>query len=156
MLFVKESLIHASRERVWEFHELPDALERLTPPWESVRILERAQGLQVGSHAVIETKLFGMLPVKWVAEHTQYEPPSMFEDVQISGPFKSWRHRHHIEMNPAGATLRDEIEYEPPLGFIGRLAAPLAIIPQLERMFAYRHKVTRHWCEEGVKEVNGT
>lgn len=156
MLFVKESLIHASRERVWAFHELPDALERLTPPWEQVRVIERAQGLQVGSRAIIETKLFGLLPVKWVAEHTRYEPPRLFEDVQVSGPFKSWRHRHVIEAHAAGAMLRDEVEYEPPLGFLGKLAAPLAVTPRLERMFAYRHEVTRRWCEEGIKEQNAT
>jgi ligand-binding SRPBCC domain-containing protein len=71
----------------------------------------------------------------------------MFEDVQVSGPFKSWRHRHIIERHALGATLRDEIEYEPPLGWLGRLAAPLLIIPRLRRLFEYRHLVTRQWCE---------
>jgi hypothetical protein len=33
--------------------------------------------------------------------------------------------------------------------FLGQIAAPLAILPKLEKMFAYRHEVTRKWCEEG-------
>jgi ligand-binding SRPBCC domain-containing protein len=72
----------------------------------------------------------------------------MFEDIQVSGPFHHWRHRHLIKPDERGALLRDEIEYEPPLWFIGRLAAPLLIIPRLQRLFDYRHSVTREWAEK--------
>lgn len=148
MKFIKESIIHAAPEKVFAFHELPDAFKRLLPPWEQAKIIQKADITKIGSRAIIETKLFGLVSVKWVAEHTKYEPPKMFEDVQISGPFKSWRHQHFILPHEAGAILRDEIEYEPPFWFLGKLAAPLAVIPKLEKMFAYRHEVTRKWCEE--------
>jgi ligand-binding SRPBCC domain-containing protein len=147
MNFVKESLIEAQPERVFAFHELPDALQRLTPPWEKARVIEPAKDLRVGSTAIIETKLFGLLPVRWVAKHTVYDPPRMFEDVQVRGPFKLWRHRHIVEPGERGAVLRDEVEYEPPLGLIGRAFAPLLILPRLRRLFEYRHRVTREWCE---------
>jgi ligand-binding SRPBCC domain-containing protein len=51
--------------------------------------------------------------------------------------------------------LRDEIEYEPPLGFLGRLAAPAVIIPRLRRLFEYRHNVTREWCEAVSPQQRG-
>lgn len=101
------------------FHELPDALQRLTPPWESARIVQAAPDIKVGSRTIIQTRIFGLFPVRWVAEHTAYDPPHMFEDVQVEGPFRHWRHRHIIKPHPAGAVLRDEIEYEPPLGSSG-------------------------------------
>jgi len=145
--FVKESIIHALPERVFAFHELPDALRRLTPPWESAHIVQAAPDIKPGSTAIIETRIFGLFPVRWVAEHTAYDPPHMFEDVQVEGPFRRWRHRHIIKPHPEGAVLRDEIEYEPPLGFIGRLAAPFIIVPRLEKVFEYRHRVTRESCE---------
>jgi len=145
--FIKESVIEASPECVFKFHELPDALQRLTPPWESAHIVQAAPDLKVGSKAIIETRMFGLFRVRWVAEHTAYDPPHMFEDVQIEGPFRRWRHRHIIKPHPAGAALRDEIEYEAPLGFIGQLAAPIVIVPRLERLFEYRHRITREWCE---------
>ena len=145
--FVKESIIYASPERVFAFHELPDALRRLTPPWESAQIVETATDIKVGSRATIQTRILGLFPVRWVAEHRAYDPPHMFEDVQVKGPFRRWRHRHIIEPHPAGAVLRDEIEYEAPLGFIGQLAAPFFIVPRLEKLFEYRHRVTREWCE---------
>jgi ligand-binding SRPBCC domain-containing protein len=147
MNFVKESLIEAEPERVFAFHELPDALARLTPPWEKARVIQPAPDLHVGSTAIVETRLFGLLPIHWIAKHTAFDPPRMFEDVQVSGPFKLWRHRHIIEPHERGAMLRDEIEYEPPLGLLGRMAAPLLIMPRLRRMFDYRHQVTRRWCE---------
>jgi ligand-binding SRPBCC domain-containing protein len=148
MKFVKESILRATPEQVFTFHELADALERLTPPWEQVRVVQRANISQVGSRAIIETRLFGLIPARWVAEHTVYDPPRLFVDVQISGPFRAWQHRHIIEPHPQGAVLRDEIEYEPPLWWLGRWAAPFAIEPRLRRMFDFRHKITRAWCEE--------
>src|SRR5687768_5173343 len=72
-----------------------------------------------------------------------YQPPHLFEDVQIKGPFRSWRHRHIINAHPEGATLRDKIEYEPPLGILGRMFAPLLIEKRLRKLFDYRHRVTR-------------
>lgn len=150
MHFTKESIIHAAPERVFAFHELPDAFERLLPPWENVKVIQKADISRVGSRAIIEQAIFGLIPSRWVAEHTVYDPPCMFEDVQISGPFKSWRHRHIIEPHAEGALLRDEIEFEPPLSLLGRLAAPVFILPKLEKMFTYRHEVTKEWCENEI------
>lgn len=148
MKFIKESVIKASPERVFSFHELPDAIERLIPPWENAVIIQKADISKVGSQAIIEQKIFGIVPSRWVAEHTAYDPPRMFEDIQMSGPFKSWRHQHIVKPHPDGALLRDEIDLEPPLSIFGKLAAPLIIIPRIEKMFEYRHQVTREWCED--------
>jgi ligand-binding SRPBCC domain-containing protein len=147
MQFIKETVIKAPPERVFDFHRLPDAIERLIPPWEDAEIIQRADISVVGSRAIIDTKLFGLVTTRWVAEHTAYEPPHMFEDVQISGPFASWRHRHIVETHADGSVLRDEIEYDPPMWVFGMIAAPLLIVPKIERMFCYRHEVTRKWCE---------
>jgi ligand-binding SRPBCC domain-containing protein len=147
--FVKESLIRATPERVFAFHEQRDALRTLTPPWETSRVVRAARISEVGSEAVVETRLFRVVPVRWVARHTKYDPPRSFEDVQERGPFRRWRHRHVITPHPEGAVLRDEIEYETPLGFVGKLAEPFFVRPRLEKLFAYRHEVTRAWCEGG-------
>lgn len=147
MRFTRESLIHAAPERVFGFHELRDAFARLLPPWEDATIVQTADISIVGSRAVIETKLFGLFTTRWVAEHVAYDPPRSFEDVQISGPFSKWHHRHIVKPHPDGAVLRDDIEFEPPAGFLGELAAPRLVVPKLERLFDYRHKVTKDWCE---------
>lgn len=149
MQFVKETIINAPAHEVFQFHIRPQAFDLLIPPWENVKVVQKADITRIGSQAIIEQKLFGLVPSRWVAQHTKYEYPHMFEDVQISGPFKSWRHRHFVELNQKGETvLRDEIEFEPPMGFLGQLAAPFAILPKLEKMFEYRHKITKEWCED--------
>ncbi|HEV2914748.1 MAG TPA: SRPBCC family protein [Pyrinomonadaceae bacterium] len=148
MTFVKESVIRAAPERVFAFHELPDALLRLTPPWEKVRVVQAAKISETGARAIVETRILRLFPTRWVAEHTAYDPPHMFEDVQVSGPFRYWRHRHLIEPHAEGARLRDEVEYEPPFALVGRITAPLLIVPRLRRLFDYRHEVTRRWCED--------
>jgi ligand-binding SRPBCC domain-containing protein len=147
MRFIKESVIRASSERVFEFHEQPDVLSLLMPPWENARVIQSAGISKVGAQAIIDTKVFGPFTVRWIAEHTVYDPPHLFEDVQVKGPFRSWRHRHVIELHADGAMLRDEIDYEPPLGFLGRAIAPILIQRRLEKLFNYRHEVTRQWCE---------
>ncbi len=149
MQFIKETIIKASPARVFAFHELPDAFERLMPPWENGQIIQKADITKIGSQAIVEMKVLGIFPARWVAEHTKYEPPQMFEDVQISGPFKSWRHDHLVLPHESGAILRDEVTFEPPLGFLGAPFVPFLVTPKLEKMFAYRHEVTRKWCEEG-------
>ena len=53
MQFMKETVIAASAERVFAFHELPDAFERLVPPWENARIIQKADISVVGSRAII-------------------------------------------------------------------------------------------------------
>ena len=149
MRFVKQSLIRASPERVFEFHEQPDVLSLLIPPWESARVIQPARISEIGARAIVETKILGPISARWVAKHTVYDPPHMFEDVQIKGPFRSWRHRHIVNPDAQGATLRDEIDYEPPFGFLGRLIAPIVIERRLQKLFDYRHEVTRRWCETG-------
>ena len=149
MNFVKESIIKAASEKVFSFHQLPDAFERLVPPWESVKVLQKADISKIGSRTILQTRLFGLFRIRWIAEHTRYEPPRMFEDVQISGPFKRWRHRHIVLPHTAGAILRDEVEFEPPGSVFGKAVAPVFILSKIEKMFAYRHEVTRKWCEEG-------
>lgn len=149
MRFVKETIIKAAPERVFAFHELPDAFDRLVPPWENASVVQKADISKIGSRAIIETAIFGIFKTRWVAEHTVYDPPRMFEDVQISGPFRSWWHKHIVEPHADGAILRDDIEYEMPIPIFGPLAAPISVTPRLEKMFDYRHKVTKEWCENG-------
>jgi len=152
MRFVKQSVIRASQERVFAFHELPEALALLIPPWEKAKIIQAAKISEIGSQAVVETRIFGPIAAKWVARHTLYDPPHVFEDIQIKGPFRSWRHRHVVEPDEQGAILRDEIDYEPRFGFVGRLLAPLLIEKRLRKLFDYRHEAVHRWCETSSSE----
>jgi len=147
MRFVRESLIRASPETVFAFHQQPDALMKLMPPWERVRVIQQADISDIGARTIVESRILGPFKVRWISQHTIYEPPRLFEDLQLQGPFRRWRHRHIVTPHADGAVLRDEIDYEPPLGFLGRLFAPLLVQKRLKKLFDYRHEITRKSCE---------
>lgn len=126
-------------EDVWLWHTRPGAFERLTPPWEDVRVLERTGGIENGARIVLEVKL-GPIPLRWVAVHRDVVEGSRFVDVQESGPFASWVHEHEMTGDGAGGTIvRDCITCEPPLGAAGSLFGAPVIRQKLERMLRYRH-----------------
>ena len=149
MRFVKESRIAATPEQVFAFHESPGALERLTPPWESVEVVEGGQSIRPGSRVVLRTKI-GPFPLRWVAEHTEYEAGRMFADTQRSGPFARWYHRHWFLEDGAGGTiLRDEVDYEAPFGMLGRWLSGGFLEKKISALFRYRHEVTKRAIESG-------
>ena len=149
MRFVKETRIEAPPAVVFAFHESPGAFQRLTPPWERVEVIEGGTSLKPGARVVLSTSL-GPFRLRWVAEHTEYEPGRMFADRQIEGPFASWYHRHlFLDDGHGGTLLRDEVEYEPPLGVVGRLLAGGLLESKLRKMFDYRHDTTRRIVETG-------
>ncbi len=147
MRFVKQSVIQASAERVWAFHEAPDAFERLQPPWQETEIVQAPTSLEVGTRVVLRAK-FGPVWQTIVAEHVEYEAGRMFADRMVEGPFSAWLHRHIITpQGPDQCLLSDEIEYELPMGVLGRVFGGWFADLNLKRLFAYRHQVTREICE---------
>jgi ligand-binding SRPBCC domain-containing protein len=139
--FVKESILPATVEEVFAFHERPDAFALLQPPWDTVEILTPPESLEVGTRVELRTKV-GPAWIRIVAEHVAYERNERFEDVMREGPFARWHHKHLFFPHQQGCRLRDEIEYAPPLGWLGRVADPIAVRPRLQRLFDYRHTVT--------------
>ncbi|MEA2339894.1 MAG: hypothetical protein QOE82_3901 [Thermoanaerobaculia bacterium] len=144
--FIARSVIRTTPERLFGFHELPDAFRRLLSPGEKIRVIQTAPSLNVGSRTIVEIRI-AFVYVRFESLHTAYDPPRKFEDQQVRGPFKRWSHRHIVEPHPDGAILIDDIEYTPPFGLLGRLADPIVIKPRLRKVFAFRHRVTRDYCE---------
>jgi ligand-binding SRPBCC domain-containing protein len=139
---------------LFTLHEEPGALERLIPPWEKVELVSSDRSLQVGSRVVMKMKS-GPIPMRWVAQHVTYDPPHEFADIQLSGPFALWNHRHlFLDDGEGGTILRDEIDYEIPFGWIGRLLAGPWVERKLQKMFDYRHEATRRWLHERFPSGN--
>jgi len=144
---VHRTLIRTTTEALFAFHAAPGAFERLTPPWEPVRVVARqGQGLDVGVRLTLEVKVVGPVRVRWEAEHVACQPPTLFKDVARSGPFRRWEHEHRFVPGEGGTWLEDHLEYELPLAPLSHLARPL-VERRLRRMFEYRHRVTREALE---------
>jgi ligand-binding SRPBCC domain-containing protein len=149
-VFEKRTRIAAPAELVFAFHDRPEALTLLIPPWEPARVVEKTPGLGVGVRAVIEVRV-GPTVHRLVAEHIACEPGRMFQDTLREGPLKKWVHTHTMEPDGAGGSwLIDHIEYELPLGALGNLGVGWLVKRRMEKMFAYRHEVTRKTCEAEV------
>jgi ligand-binding SRPBCC domain-containing protein len=146
MHFTARSIIRTIPEQLFAFHEVPDAFVRLLPPREKIRVIQIAPSLNVGSRTIVEIRI-GFVWVTFESLHTAYDPPHSFEDQQMRGPFRSWQHRHIVAPHPDGAILIDDIEYTPPFGLLGRAVDGIVIKPRLRKVFAFRHRVTRKYCE---------
>jgi ligand-binding SRPBCC domain-containing protein len=149
--FVAQSRIEAPAEVVFRWHAEPDALDRLTPPWEPVEIVQRAPGIHDGDRGVLCVHV-GPFRIRWVFEHCDYIEGRQFRDVQISGPFRRWDHTHKMEPQGASACiLTDRIQYELPFGVVGKLFAGWFVHRKLTRLFKYRHRVTAEAMRDRVK-----
>lgn len=145
--YVKQTAIQAPPQAVFDFHESPDALEQLIPPWENMKPVESANSLRPGSRVVLRGRI-GFIPIQWIAIHTEYDPPHLFADRQESGPFAYWYHRHRfLDDGQGGTLLRDEVEYTIPLGLLGHWLAGWLVRRKLEAMFTFRHEKTRSLIE---------
>ena len=141
-LFERSATIECDRQDLFQYHSKPGALNRLIPPWEKITIEHRSDSLEVGSEVFIRNSLVG-LPIRWHARHTELREPESFQDIQLSGPFKTWIHDHVFESNGAGnSTLHDRVQYETKFGMIGKLGLPF-VRSKLSAMFAFRHLTTQ-------------
>lgn len=140
-IFRRRSSLPAPAEEVFRWHARPGAFERLNPPWDPAAVVSRSGGIEEeGSQVVLRV---GPLRQRWVAEHRGCRPGREFQDRQLAGPFALWRHAHRMEPDGDEASiLEDEIEYALPGGVIGDCVGSGFVRSTLERVFAYRHRVT--------------
>lgn len=141
-LFVATSRIEASAEELFRWHAEPGALERLTPPWETVEIVDPSPGIQDGDSGVMRVRV-GPFRVRWAFEHRDYIQDRQFRDVQTAGPFRRWEHTHLFTPEGKDACqLQDRIEYELPFGGVGEFFGGWMVRRKLARVFEYRHRIT--------------
>jgi uncharacterized protein len=141
--FTFRSKMPASAAAVYRFHAEPQALESLTPPWEKAKVVARTGGIeQPGSRVTLRVSV-GPFTQDWIAEHVACDPGKLFRDRMISGPFRHWEHTHlFLPESENSSWLEDIVEYEFPLGWFGNLLGGSYTRYRLQRMFAWRHRVT--------------
>jgi uncharacterized protein (TIGR01777 family) len=140
--FEKRSRLPVPARAAFNWHSKPGAFQRLQPPWESVWVVAQKGGITDGATVELKTRV-GPVTLRIVALHEGYIEGKQFRDVQQSGPFKRWEHTHLITPDGNDACwLTDHIEYELPLGALGRFFGGAMVQKKLERMFTYRHRVT--------------
>ena len=137
------STIPVAVDALHAWHASPGALQRLTPPWLGVRILQEG-GITNGQTARLRVPVAGPFRFTWQLVHEPLTDGLGFVDIQQSGPFRSWRHEHRFETaGDASSVLEDRLTYDLPLGSAGDMVAGDRVSRRLDELFAFRHRRTR-------------
>jgi ligand-binding SRPBCC domain-containing protein len=137
-LLQRDQWIPRPIEEVFAFFADAANLEAITPPWLGFRILS-PEPIAMRAGTLIAYRLrWRRLPLRWVTEIEEWEPPFRFVDVQRQGPYALWHHSHSFEAHAGGTRMRDRVRYALPLGPLGLLMQRLAVRRDVEAIFAYR------------------
>ena len=129
-------MIDAPIEDVFPFFAEAANLQQLTPPWLSFQI-RTPQPITIREGTRIEYRI-GLhgIPMSWLTEISAFNPPEMFVDQQLRGPYRTWIHTHQFLPERGGTLLVDHVEFDM-LG--GWLVAPF-VKRDIRRIFTYRHQ----------------
>lgn len=135
--------VPAAADAVFAFFKKPENLEHLTPAGLGFRILTPSPiTMREGALIDYTIRLSG-LPVRWTTLITRYEPPLLFVDEQLKGPYAYWHHTHEFRPTAGGTEVRDRVLYALPLGPAGELLHRLYVRKKLEGIFDHRARAIR-------------
>lgn len=130
------------RDEVFEFFSDAWNLEKITPRELNFNIItKRPFEIKKGALIEYQLKLFG-LKFAWLTQISEWNPPDVFVDEQLKGPYKYWHHTHRFYQENGNTVIEDEVKYKLPFYPFGELALPFIKI-QLERIFNFREKIIK-------------
>jgi len=126
---------------VWNFISSPINLKEITPPQMGFDITNDIGDGKMYPGMIILYKVSPLLRIKlkWMTEITHIKEGEFFVDEQRVGPYKMWHHHHKIEQIEGGVLMTDIVTYQPPFGFLGRIANTILIKKKLNSIFDYRN-----------------
>ncbi len=141
--FRRELSVDVGSKKLAEWHEKPGAFGRINPPWETAKIIKKAKAIENNLEEHIQIQM-GPFKKLWIARYHDVVKGEKFCDLQVQGPFAFWDHHHIFQADGENkARLIDQIEYREPMGKFGEILAGKMIAGKLERMFNYRHDITK-------------
>ena len=72
---------------------------------------------------------------------TEFDPPHMFVDEMVEGPFGAFRHQHRFE--PGGTRMTDVVRFRMGWGLRGRLVDPFAAVYVRRLMVLRNNPISR-------------
>ncbi len=118
-------------------------LEAITPPLLRFRVVT-PEPIVMGRGTLIRYRLrVRGVPVSWLTEIRQWQPPYRFVDEQLEGPYALWRHTHEFEADGDETIMRDVVRYRIGFGPLGALADELVVRRDIERIFDFRAERVR-------------
>lgn len=134
---ISSVVIPAPLADVFDFFSHAKNLGRITPDFLKFRILQMSAEMEAGTQIAYRLTVHHF-PVRWLTEITVWEPPHLFLDTQLKGPYKRWVHEHRFEALNGSTRMTDTVTYQLPFGVLGRLAHRLFVRRDVELIFQYR------------------
>ena len=135
----REQKISKGISEVFDFFSRPENLAAITPPKMKFNILTPSP-IEMKEGALIDytVSILGF-PIRWRTLITKYDPPNLFVDQQLKGPYSLWHHTHTFtEISDTETLIKDIVVYAIPFGFIGRIVHSIYIKRDLDKIFSYR------------------
>ncbi|WP_300685421.1 SRPBCC family protein [Chryseobacterium sp.] len=146
----REQQLNCDKETAWKFFSSPHNLSKITPETMNFIVMS-----DFGSKAIYEgmeinykvSPLLG-IPIHWKTKIIQVDDHKSFTDFQEAGPYKYWNHHHEFLPNEEGILMKDTIDYELPLGILGRIAHNLFVRKKLNDIFDFRYQFLENFFNE--------
>lgn len=145
---VHRSRVATTPAELFAFHMDTENLAAISPPWPPFRVVSVPKAAEPGDLQVFRLGA-GPLARTWEARITRVVPDRLLEDVQESGPFRSWRHQHQFLPDGEGAVLADVVQFRLFPTPVGEFAEFFLVKPAIKAMFAYRHWKTKRMLRAG-------
>lgn len=139
-----ETSLPVPLEEAFAWFEKPGAFDRLLPPFMPVRILSPLTRLKLGEKVHFKYCFLNDIGIESIHQITHLEKNDSFVDVQIKGPFSSWKHLRKFRKKDEHHTVIEEIvEYKIPVeSILGHLLNG-KIAKKLTQLFNYRQQVLK-------------
>ncbi len=139
----REQQLNCTIETAWKFFSSPHNLSEITPESMKFIVLSDVQDKPVFKGMEIDYKVSPLLgiPMKWKTVISQVEDYKSFTDFQKKGPYKYWNHFHEFIPNENGVLMKDTVDYELPMGILGKIAHQLFVKEKLKSIFDFRYRV---------------
>lgn len=140
---IRTQQLHCNIDTAWKFFSSPYNLSRITPKNMKFQVLTALPDERIYEGMIIDYKVSPLLgiPMRWRTRITQVNEGRSFTDVQEKGPYKRWNHFHEFIPNEQGVLVKDTVDYELPLGFLGQIAHKVMVRKKLQHIFDYRYQV---------------
>jgi ligand-binding SRPBCC domain-containing protein len=80
------------------------------------------------------------IPWRLTSRIIAYDRPHRFTDEQVRGPFHRFHHEHLFEPFDSGTRMTDVVEFEAPVGWLGRLAERMILASYVQDLIGERNR----------------
>lgn len=93
------------------------------------------------------------IPFSMTSRVTELERPHRFVDELARGPFRWFRHEHVFNVQGTKTGMTDHVEFQAPVGAIGRVVERVLLERYLRQLIATRGTFLKHQAEAAVRDA---